>query len=403
MSTSQSTVKPKLEPSDRFLNLAPYTLAKVLHDRDEKIRQGIDVIDLGVGNPDLRPPALAVETLKRALDDPEVQNHRYPSFDGLPEFRAAIARWYDQRFGVTVDPAREALALVGSKEGIAKFMLAHFNPGDTLLLCTPCYPAYLGQASIAQVRVVEVPLSPRHGMRPDLSAIPVEEARRAKAISINFPNNPTGAVETPEFYQDLFRFARDHDLFVMSDIAYCDLSLDPSYRARSFLEFDRAKERSIEFHSFSKSYSMQGWRVGFAAGNADAIARIVKLKANMDYGIFMAVQRAALAVLAGPQHYVVEASHTYRARRDAFLEAIAPLGYPVEPPRATIYVWLPIPRRYSASLDFVKDLLDQTGVVVSPGSGFGIAGEGFVRVSLCDTEERLREAGTRMATAGFKY
>jgi LL-diaminopimelate aminotransferase len=316
MSASQSPVKPLLGPSERLLNLPPYTLATVLQARDEKVRQGLDVIDLGVGNPDLRPPQRAIDALKAALDDPRVQNHRYPSFNGLPEFRAAIMQWYRGRFGVTLDPAREALALVGSMEGIFKFFLAHFNPGDTLLLCTPCYPAYLGQAAIAQVRKVEVPLLVKNRFVPDLAAIPVDAARRAKAIAINFPNNPTAATESAEFYQDLLRFAREYDLFVISDIAYCDLSLDPCYRARSFLEFDREKERTVEFHSFSKSYSMQGWRVVFAAGHA------------------------AIAVLSGPQDYCAEVSTVYRARRDAFLAAIRPLGYPVEPPRATIYLRL---------------------------------------------------------------
>jgi LL-diaminopimelate aminotransferase len=403
MSSSQSAVKHTLEPSERFRNLPTYTLAKVLQDRDEKLRQGVDVIDLGVGNPDLRPPKVAVDALKAALDDPVHQNHRYPSFNGLPEFRAGICEWYQKRFGVDLDPAGEAIALVGSKEGISKFFLAHFDPGDTLLLCTPCYPAYIGQAAIAQVQVVEVPLEASLGMIPDLTAIPADVARRAKAISINFPNNPTAAVETAAFYQDLLRFARDFDLFVISDIAYCDLPLDPSYRAHSFLEFDRERERTVEFHSFSKSYSMQGWRVGLAAGNKEALARIVRLKSNMDYGVFMAVQRAALAVLTGPQDYPAMAAEIYRARRDAFLDAIKPLGYPVEPPKATLYVWLPIPRGASSSMDFTRELLEKTGVAVSPGSGFGRSGEGFVRVALCDTEARLREAGERMAKAGLKW
>jgi len=403
MSSSQSPVKPALEPADRFKSLPVYTLARVLQDRDERIRQGADVIDLGVGNPDMRPPQLAIDTLKAALEDPKVQNHRYPSFNGLPEFRAAIAGWYQRRFGVAVDPATETLACVGSKEGISKFLLAHFNPGDTMLLCTPCYPAYIGQAAIAQIRVVDVPLERASGMLPDLSAIPTDEARRAKVIAVNFPNNPSAAVETSTFYGDLMRFARDHDLFVLSDIAYCDLSLDPSYRARSFLEFDTDKERSIEFHSFSKSYSMQGWRIGMATGNREVVQRMVRMKSNMDYGIFMAVQRAALAVLNGPQDYVERVSAIYRRRRDVFLDAIRPLGYPVEPPRATIYVWLPIPSAFASSMDFTRELLEKTGVVVAPGSGFGRSGEGFVRVALCDTEERLREAGQRMAKAGMKF
>jgi len=403
MSSSQSSVKPALEPAERYKGLPTYTLAKVLQDRDEKARQGVDVIDLGVGNPDMRPPRLAIETLEAALEDTAVQNHRYPSFSGLPEFRSAIAGWYQRRFGVTVDAATETTACVGSKEGISKFMLAHFDPGDTLLLCTPCYPAYIGQAAIAQIRVVEVPLQPSKGMRPDLSAIPTDDARRARAIAVNFPNNPTAAIETDDFYRDLLRFARDHDLFVLSDIAYCDLSLDPGYRSRSFLEFDRDKERSIEFHSFSKSYSMQGWRVGMATGNRDVVQRIVRMKSNMDYGVFMAIQRAAIAVLNAPPDYVTEVSAIYRKRRDAFLEAIRPLGYPVETPKATLYVWLPIPRASADSITFTRELLDQTGVVVAPGSGFGKAGEGFVRVALCDSEERLREAAKRMVEAGVKW
>jgi LL-diaminopimelate aminotransferase len=403
MSTSQSPVKPGLEPAERFKTLPTYTLARVLQDRDEKLRQGLDIIDLGVGNPDMRPPSVATEALKLALDDPAVQNHRYPSFNGLPEMRAAIADWYGRRFGVPVDPASETIVCVGSKEGIAKFMLSHFDPGDTLLLCTPCYPAYLGQAAIAGIRVVEVPLQPKLGMLPDLSAIPSDEARRATAIAVNFPNNPTAAVETEAFYRDLLRFARDHDLYVISDIAYCDLSLDPSYRARSFLEIDKDKERTIEFHSFSKSYSMQGWRVGMATGNRDCVQRIVRLKSNMDYGVFMAIQRAAIAVLNDGQEYVAEVAGIYRQRRDAFLEAIAPLKYPVEPPKATIYVWLPIARSAGDSMTFTRTLLDQAGVVVAPGSGFGKSGEGWVRVALCDTEARLREAGERMAKAGLSW
>ena len=403
MSSSQSPVKPLLAASQRLANVPAYALARVFQIRDEKARQGVDVIDLGVGNPDMRPPQRAIEALEAAMRDPAIQNHRYPSFDGLPEFRAGISSWYQSRFGVAIEPARETLPLEGSKEGIAKFFLGHVNPGDTVLLCTPCYPAYLGVAAIAQARVVEVPLLAKNKFQPDLGAISSDDARRARVMCINFPNNPTGGVESAELYQDILRFARDHDIFVVSDIAYCDLSLDPAYRARSFLEFDRDKERSIEFHSFSKSYSMQGWRVGFASGNADIVARLVKLKSNMDFGVFMAIQRAALAVLTGPQDYTAQVSATYRERRDAFLAAIQPLGYPIEPPRATIYVWLPIPRRYSSSSDFTRDLVEKAGVLVSPGAGFGAAGEGYIRIALCDTTERMKLAAERMVKAGMSY
>jgi LL-diaminopimelate aminotransferase len=403
MSSSQSPVKPRLGASDRLLNVPPYTLAKVFQERDEKVRQGVDVIDLGVGNPDIRPPQLALDALQSALLDPHVQNHRYPSFNGLPEFRSAVAGWYARRFGVSVDPAREAIALVGSKEGIAKFFLAHVNPGDTVLLCTPCYPAYLGVAALAQARIVEVPLRAENGFRPDLAAIPEAEARRAKLICINFPNNPTGGTETAETYDAILEFARQYDLFVLSDIAYCDLSLDPSYRARSFLQHDRDKERTLEFHSFSKSYSMQGWRLGFAAGNPEAVANLTRIKSNMDFGVFMAIQRAGLAVLNGPQDYCGDAAKLYRKRGEAFLSAIAALGYPIEIPRATLYLWLPIPRRFAGSIEFTSELLDKTGVLVAPGAGFGEAGEGYVRIALCANEDRIREAGRRIAEAGLSW
>lgn len=403
MSSSQSPVKPRLAPSERLRNVPPYTLAKVFQNRDEKLRQGVDVIDLGVGNPDIRPPRIALEALQSALVDPKVQNHRYPSFNGLPEFRAAVSGWYDRRFGVGIDSEKETLALVGSKEGIAKFFLAHLDPGDTILLCTPCYPAYLGVAALAQVRVIEVPLLAANDFRPDLAAIPEDEARRAKVIFLNFPNNPTGGTETAEMYDEVLAYARKHDLFVVSDIAYCDLPLDPSYRARSFLQHDRDKERTLEFHSFSKSYSMQGWRLGFAAGNADIVGNLTRIKSNMDFGVFMAIQRAGLAVLNGPQDYCTDAAALYRRRGQAFLDALAPASPTFGLPRATLYLWMPLPTGFTDSLAFTAELLDRTGVVVSPGSGFGHAGEGYVRIALCVEEDRCREAGRRIVEAGYRW
>jgi len=403
MSSSQSPVKPRLAASERLQNVPPYSLAGLFQSRDEKLRQGVDVIDLGVGNPDIRPPQVALDTLQAALLDPKVQNHRYPSFNGLPEFRGAVSAWYRRRFGVEVDPDREALALVGSKEGIAKFFLAHLNPGDTVLMCTPCYPAYLGVAALAQVRLVEVPLKADRQFHPDLAAVALQDAEAAKVIFLNYPNNPTGGTETAELYDEILAFARRHDLFVVSDIAYCDLPLDPSYRARSFLQHDRDRERTLEFHSFSKSYSMQGWRLGFAAGNADIVANLTRIKSNMDFGVFMAIQRAGIAVLSGPQDYCADAAKLYRRRGEAMLSTLEPLGYPIALPRATLYLWLPVPRRFATSLEFTTELLEKTGIVVAPGSGFGKAGEGYVRIALCADEARCREAAERIARAGFQW
>jgi LL-diaminopimelate aminotransferase len=403
MSSSQSPVKPRLAASERLQNVPPYSLAGLFQSRDEKLRQGVDVIDLGVGNPDIRPPQVALDTLQAALLDPKVQNHRYPSFNGLPEFRGAVSAWYRRRFGVEVDPEREALALVGSKEGIAKFFLGHLNPGDTVLMCTPCYPAYLGVAALAQVRLVEVPLKADRQFHPDLAAVALHDAEAAKVIFLNYPNNPTGGTETAELYDEILAFARRHDLFVVSDIAYCDLPLDPSYRARSFLQHDRDRERTLEFHSFSKSYSMQGWRLGFAAGNADLVANLTRIKSNMDFGVFMAIQRAGIAVLSGPQDYCADAAKLYRRRGEALLSTLEPLGYPIALPRATLYLWLPVPRRFATSLEFTTELLEKTGIVVAPGSGFGKAGEGYVRIALCADEARCREAAERIARAGFEW
>jgi len=403
MSSSQSPVKPRLAASERLQNVPPYSLAGLFQSRDEKLRQGVDVIDLGVGNPDIRPPQVALDTLQAALLDPKVQNHRYPSFNGLPEFRGAVSAWYRRRFGVEVDPEREALALVGSKEGIAKFFLGHLNPGDTVLMCTPCYPAYLGVAALAQVRLVEVPLKADRQFHPDLAAVALHDAEAAKVIFLNYPNNPTGGTETAELYDEILAFARRHDLFVVSDIAYCDLPLDPSYRARSFLQHDRDRERTLEFHSFSKSYSMQGWRLGFAAGNADIVANLTRIKSNMDFGVFMAIQRAGIAVLSGPQDYCADAAKLYRRRGEALLSTLEPLGFPIALPRATLYLWLPVPRRFATSLEFTTELLEKTGIVVAPGSGFGKAGEGYVRIALCADEARCREAAERMARAGFQW
>ena len=390
-----------LRASDRLNNVAPYALAKVFANRDAKLAQGVDVIDLGVGNPDMRPAPRIVEALEAALDDTSKPNHRYPSFNGLPEFRRSIAAWYDRRFGVRLDPDTEVLPLIGSKEGIAKFFFAHLNPGDPILLTTPCYPAYVGIAALTQADVYNVPLTVEHAFRPNLDAIPGEVADRAHLITINFPGNPTGGTETPEFYEKLNAWATKHDTFVISDIAYCDLSLEEGYRSRSFLEFDKEKKRSVEYHSFSKSYSMQGWRIGFVVGNADAIGRLQKIKANMDFGVFTAIQRAAMAALDGPQDYCKEVAQVYRRRRDLFLEGVKGLGFDLPAPKAGMYVWLPIPKGYGNSLDFTADLLEKTGVVVSPGSGFGTSGEGYVRVALCDNEERIALAVRRMAEAGI--
>ena len=392
-----------LEPSMKVKNLPTYALAKLFAAKAKKQAEGVDVIDLGVGNPDMRPPEAIIQALHRELDDLARENHRYPDFSGLPEFRQAISKWYSRRFDVSLDPGKEILPLVGSKEGLAKFMLAFLNPGDTMLITSPCYPAYLGAATVAQANVYQVPLVEEGNFMPQLEKIPREVAKAAKLFLVNFPNNPTGAVATDDFYRRLMQFAIDNDIFIMSDIAYCDLSLDEGFKARSFLEFDTKKKISVEFHSFSKSFSMQGWRLGFASGNSAAVGNLLKIKTNMDFGIFMAVQRAGITALDNAETLVKAASAVYRKRRDVLVSGLKDIGWDVTPPRATIYVWLKIPRSYSSSDAFANDVLEKTGVLVTPGIGFGKYGEGYVRISLTVSEEKCAEAVKRLKEAGFQY
>jgi LL-diaminopimelate aminotransferase len=387
--------------NERINRLAPYPFAEINKARDEAKKAGMDVIDMGVGNPDMRPHASIPQFFKEALDDMANQNHRYPPFDGITEFRESIALWYKARFGVTVDPAKEVLPLIGSKEGIAKFFLSHLDPGDLAIVTSPCYPAYIGAIGISDGTLYELPLRQSNSFRPDLSEIPAETLDKAAVILVNYPNNPTGAVETRELYEAVLKLADRHDLIVVSDIAYADLNLEPSYRAMSFLELPGAKARSVEFYSFSKTYSMPGWRLGFAAGNADIISNLLKIKTNMDFGVFLAMQRAGARVLRAGDELIQPARKTYTERRNAVLEGLQRIGIRAIKPLATIYVWASIPERYESSMEFAKDLLAKTGVVFAPGRGFGTYGEGYVRISLIESEERIREAIERIEKSGL--
>ncbi|MDP6801824.1 MAG: aminotransferase class I/II-fold pyridoxal phosphate-dependent enzyme [Gemmatimonadota bacterium] len=365
------------------------------------VARGVDVIDLGVGNPDLRPDDTITRALHDALDDPAHQNHRYPPFDGISEFREAIASWYDRRFSVTLDPDTEVLPVIGTKEGIGHLYLALLNPGDTLLVPTPCYPAYLGAAGIAQAEVQEMPLLEENGFLIDVNRIPDDVANRAKMMLVNYPGNPTGAVCDLDHYREILTFAERHDIVIVSDIAYADLTLDEDAPAPSFLEIPEARSRTVEFYSFSKTFSMAGWRVGFLAGNAEIRSLLLKVKSNLDFGVFMAVQRAAAQVLLGSRRPIDDLRGTYRARRDLFVAGLAEAGWEVTVPPATLYLWTRIPRGFTDSVSFVTSLFDQTGVLISPGAGFGDAGEGFCRISLIIDEERVQEAVHRIRESGI--
>ena len=387
--------------NQRTARLAPYPFAEVNKARDRAAKAGMDVIDLGVGNPDLRPDQSIVDFFKGALDDAGRQNHRYPPYDGIMEFREAIAEYYTTRFGVTLDPGPEVLPLIGSKEGIAKFFLSHMDPGDVAIVTSPCYPAYIGAVGISDGTLYDLPLLEQNEFRPDLKSIPSDVLEKAAAILINYPNNPTGAVETRELYQDVLELAERHDLIVVSDIAYAELNLEPAYKAMSFLELPGAKERAVEFHSFSKTYSMPGWRLGFVVGNAAIVQNILKIKTNMDFGIFMAMQRTGAFVLNAGDALIQPTREIYARRRDAVVEGLERVGIRATNPLATIYVWAAIPDKYKSSMEFAKAVLTKTGVVFAPGRGFGTCGEGYVRVSLIEDVERIKEAIDRIEKSGL--
>ena len=384
----------QIKTAARLSLLPPYLFAELDRLKREVQQTGVDVISLGIGDPDLPTPAHIVAALQRTAELPA--NHRYPDYQGLDRFREAAANWYRRRFGVTLDPAREVCALIGSKEGIANFPVAVVDPGDIVLIPDPGYPVYYSGCVFNGGEPYFMPLREANVFIPDLTAIPAEVARRAKLMWLNYPNNPTAATAEPEFLQRAVKFCRDHNIILAFDIAYSEIAFD-GYRAPSVLELDGARECAIEFHSLSKTFSMTGWRVGFAAGNAELVAALGKVKTNMDSGVFQPVQEAAIAALDGGDEALREYCAIYQARRDLMVAAIRRLGLECASPRATFYLWAKTPAGYS-SVAFTERVLKETGVVITPGSGFGKSGEGYVRFSLTVPNSRLQEAVGRIQT-----
>ncbi len=370
-------------------HLPPYLFARIDELKGKKLRQGVDVIDFGVGDPDLPTPPHIVEALVTAARDPK--NHHYPSYAGMLAYREAVADWYRHRFGVDLDPKTEVLALIGSKEGIAHIPEAFVNPGDVVLVADPGYPVYRTSTLFAEGTVYEMPLLAENGFLPDLAEIPAEVAAKAKMIFINYPNNPTAAVAPRSFFEEVVTFAREHGIVVVHDNAYSEITFD-GYRAPSFLETDGAMEIGIEMHSLSKTYNMTGWRIGMACGSPEIVAGLGRVKTNIDSGAFDAVQHAAIAALTGPQDCVREACATYRERRDLLVSGLTELGFDVRAPKATFYVWMAV----EDSMAFAAMLLDRAGIVVTPGIGFGTHGAGYVRFAITRPVERIEQALERM-------
>jgi len=384
--------KITLEISERIKRLPPYPFAELDQRKAELRAKGVDLIDLGIGDPDLPTPKRIVERMRQEVLNP--QNHRYPSYEGLHEFREAVSGWYARRFGVNVDPEVEVLALIGSKEGIAHVPLAFLNPGDYSLIPSPGYPVYHAGTMFAGGRSFFLPLLEEKLFLPDLSQVPDEVAEKAKLLFINYPNNPTGVVADKGFFAEVVKFAQQYHLIVCHDAAYSEIFFD-GYTPSSFLEVDGAKEVGLEFHSLSKTYNMTGWRLGFAVGNREILAGLGKIKTNIDSGVFQAVQWAGIEALEGDQSDVEQIRKIYQRRRDIMVRGLRNMGLEVTPPQATFYLWVKVPPGYN-SASFCSLLLNNAGLVITPGNGLGEAGEGYVRFTLTVPEPRLEEAVERV-------
>jgi LL-diaminopimelate aminotransferase len=385
--------------ADRLRSLPQYVFARLDELKTNARAQGIDLIDLGMGNPDGATPPPVVASAQAAIADQA--NHGYPPFEGTASFRRAITDWYGRRYDVNLDPDGEALPLLGSKEGLTHLALAYINPGDTILVPSPAYPPHFRGPLIAGAKIHPLILTEKQGWLIDFAAIPEAVAQEAKILYFNYPSNPTAATAPREFFEEAVAFAKHYEIMLVHDMAYAELAFD-DYRPTSLLEIPGAQDIGVEFHTLSKTYNMAGWRVGFVVGNRQIIQGLRTLKTNLDYGLFSAIQCAAETALQLPDKYLIEVQQLYRTRRDFLVEGFAKLGWTIPKPKATMYLWMSCPIGVS-STDFALGLLEKTGVVVTPGNAFGEGGEGYVRISLIADLDRLGEALARIEAAGVRY
>ncbi|NLW08055.1 MAG: LL-diaminopimelate aminotransferase [Clostridia bacterium] len=381
-----------MQEARRIRELPPYLFARIEKKIEAAREQGVDIISLGIGDPDMPTPDHVIEKLVEEARNPE--NHQYPTSVGMLAFRQAVADWYRNLYGVELDPRREIVTLIGSKEGIAHISFCYVDPGDINLVPDPGYPVYNIGTLLAGGESYFMPLTKVNGFLPNLADIPAEVARRAKLMFINYPNNPTGAVAGREFFQEVVEFAKSYDLIVCHDAAYSEITYD-GYKAESFLQTPGAKEVGIEFNSVSKPYNMTGWRLGWACGRADVIEALGRIKSNIDSGVFQAVQYAGIAALTGPQQCLEEVRRVYQERRDIVVEGFNSMGWQLEKPKASFYVWAPVPKGFT-SAEFAEMVLDKAGVIITPGNGYGNYGEGYFRIALTISKERIREAIERL-------
>ncbi len=386
------TRRNSLKKAKRMEILPTYLFDEVVRLKNGAVARGANIIDLGIGDPDFSSPPHVVEALKSAVDDGS--NHHYSSYRGMPELREAFGQWYLTRFGVTLDSENEILPLIGSKEGIGHIHLAFVEPGDAVLMPDPGYPTYQGGTILAGGEPIFMPTEKGNGFLPDLKSLENEDLSRVRLMHLNFPGNPTGAVAPLEFFREAVAFGHKHNIIICHDAAYTEIYYD-GHAPPSFLQAEGAKEIGIEFHSLSKTYCMTGWRLGVAVGNREVISALGSVKSNYDTGIFPAVQRAGVAALTGDQGWVETMRQRFQKRRDIFVEGLNQIGFTVEKPKGSFYVWTPIPGS-KPSRDFCSLLLEEGGVVVTPGIGFGRFGEGYFRAALTVDESRLQEAVERI-------
>ncbi len=382
-----------VEMAERIKKLPPYLFAEIDRLKEDVAKKGVDIIDLGVGDPDIPTPTEIIDAAKEALYD--AKNHQYPSYVGMYEFREATARWYKSRFGVDINPTDEVVSLIGSKEGIAHLPLAFINPGDYALIPDPGYPVYPVSVMFVGGESYRMPLKKENNFLPDLSSIPEDVLKKTKLMFIGYPNNPTSAVAEKDFYKDVVELAKKYDFIVASDNAYSEICYD-GYKPISFLEIEGAKDVGIEFHSLSKTFNMTGWRIGFAVGNREVINGLGKVKTNIDSGIFQAVQVAGIYALNNSEKLNEPIRKIFQDRKDKMTKALSRGSFEFDEPKATFYFWVKVPNGYT-SAEFTKKLLEEKGIVVTPGNGFGDVGEGYFRISI--TNPRIEEAVERIQSA----
>jgi LL-diaminopimelate aminotransferase len=381
-----------MELAKRLNRLPPYLFVEINQKIAELRARGVDIISFAIGDPDLPTPSHIIEYMCQAAQDPA--NHRYPETTGLPELRQAIAEWYERRFGVTLDPATEILPLIGSKEGIGHMALCFIEPGDLALVPDPSYPPFTLGTILAGGEPYLMPLKEENEFLPDFKAIPDEVADKAKLMWLNYPNNPTSAIASLDFFEKAVHFAQQHDLAICHDAPYTEVAFD-GYKPPSFMQLARAKEIGVEFHSLSKTYHMTGWRIGMVVGNAGIVDALFRVKSNLDSGIPQAIQYGAIEALRGSQDHITESNAIFQRRRDKLLKVLNEIGLKARIPKATFYIWAKIPQVYT-SMDFTKKLLDEAGIAVTPGTGYGKEGEGYIRFSLTISDNRLEQGMSRL-------